>query len=98
MVGYSDLSGTSGTDHAFLYSGGAMTDLNTLIDPTSGWILQQATAINDSGWIVGFGTNSLGQAHAFLLTPTPEPSTAVIAASGLAALLLAAWRRRKRCR
>ena len=44
------------------------------------------------------GTNSLGQSHAFLLTPIPEPSTAALAASGLAAVLLAAWRRRKRGR
>jgi probable HAF family extracellular repeat protein len=83
---------------AFLYSAGAMVDLNSLIDPASGWTLTSATAINDSGWIVGNGTNSLGQSHAFLLTPIPEPSTAALAASGLAAVLLAAWRRRKRGR
>ncbi len=89
--------GQSGVD-AFLYSNGTMTDLNNLIDPASGWWLSQANAINDLGWIVGQGTNPLGQTHAFLLTPIPEPSTAALAASGLAAVLLAAWRRRKRSR
>ena len=75
-----------------------MVDLNDLIDSASGWTLASATAINDSGWIVGNGTNSLGQSHAFLLTPIPEPSTAALATSGLAAALLAVWRRRKRGR
>ena len=35
-----------------------MTDLNTLIDPSSGWMLEEATGINDNGWIVGYGYNS----------------------------------------
>jgi uncharacterized membrane protein len=30
-------------------------DLNTLIDPTSGWMLEQALDISDTGWIVGVG-------------------------------------------
>ena len=35
-----------------------MTDLNSLIDPDSGWALGNATAINDNGWIVGVGDQS----------------------------------------
>ena len=81
--------------HAFLYSNGSMTDLNSLIDPASGWTLHYAFAINDSGQIVGTGNNSLRQAHAFLLTPTPEPSTLALLAAGAGSLLLMAWRRRK---
>jgi len=42
--------------HAFLYAAGVMTDLNGLIPADSGWVLQQAAAINDAGQIVGGGT------------------------------------------
>jgi probable HAF family extracellular repeat protein len=56
--------------HAFLYSGGVMQDLNSLAIPTnSGWVLQQANAINDAGQIVGSGLNPSGQQEAFLLNP-----------------------------
>jgi hypothetical protein len=34
---------------------GACTDLNTLIDPASGWFLLSAQAVNDNGWIAGYG-------------------------------------------
>jgi probable HAF family extracellular repeat protein len=54
--------------HAFLYASGRMTDLNTLIPATSGWVLGDATGVNDSGQIVGTGTVG-GQPHAFLLNP-----------------------------
>ena len=84
---------TTGTMHAFLYSGGVMTDLNTLIDPTSGWVLQTAQAINDSGQITGYGIIG-GQTHAFLLTPIPEPSSVVLAALGFAGFIAWGWRRR----
>jgi probable HAF family extracellular repeat protein len=60
---------------AWLYSNGSMQDINSLIDPAVGWTLQNATSINDLGQIVGYGTNSSNQQHAFLLTPiVPEPS------------------------
>ena len=70
IVGCSDASNI--VSHAFLYTGGAMTDLNRFIPANSGWTLVQATAINDTGCIVGQGTNALGQSHAFLLTPIPR--------------------------
>jgi len=44
-------------------------DLNTLIDPASGWTLTSANGINDSGWIVEQGINPQGESHAFLLVP-----------------------------
>jgi hypothetical protein len=55
---------------------GAWHDLNDLIDPSSGWTLRYATAINDNGKIVGVGdyvdpvnaTRSF-QRRGFLLTP-----------------------------
>ena len=52
-----------------------------------------ATAINDSGDIVGYGTAADGSDHAFLLE-VPEPSTVALLALGGAALLL---RRRSGC-
>jgi probable HAF family extracellular repeat protein len=55
-------------DRAVIVQSGAMQDLNTMIDPTSGWQLDIAYGINDSGQIVGEGTIG-GQIHAFLLTP-----------------------------
>ncbi len=56
---------------AFLYDG-VPHDLNDLIPPNSGWILQDARGINDRGQIVGSGTHE-GKDHAFLLTPVKSP-------------------------
>jgi len=53
---------------AFVYKNGQMKKLNDLIDPSSGWVLQVATCINDSGWIVGGGMHN-NQTRAFLLKP-----------------------------
>jgi len=68
IVGYSQT--TSNTDtHATLWtnsSSSAIVDLNSLIPTNSGWVLQQANAINDSGEIVGFGTIG-SNTHAFAL-------------------------------
>jgi probable HAF family extracellular repeat protein len=64
-----------------LWQNGVAKDLNTLIDPTSGWALGTPKAINDAGEIVGAGTLH-GVGHAYLLMPVPEP-----AACGVAAVL-----------
>jgi len=97
VVGWSDWSGTvfSSDIHAFLYDNGTMTDLNNLIDPASGWKLYQANGINDAGQVVGWGYNSGGQQEAFLLTPTPEPSTIILLAIGAISLLAYTWRRKR---
>jgi probable HAF family extracellular repeat protein len=61
----------SNNSHAFLYSAGAgMVDLNTLIDPLSGWELLDADDVNDAGQITGQGLIN-DEYHAFLLTPIP---------------------------
>ena len=63
----------TGRTHAFLYSGGQMQDLNSLIPADSGWELISAIAINTSGQIVGSGIIN-NQTRAFLATPdTPTP-------------------------
>jgi probable HAF family extracellular repeat protein len=68
-------STSAGIQHAFVYSGGSIVDLNTLISPSSGWTLNSATGINDSGQIVGTGVNAQGQTHAFLLSQTCSMQT-----------------------
>jgi probable HAF family extracellular repeat protein len=45
-----------------------MQDLNSLIDPASGWTLLWAFAISDAGQITGSGLIN-GESHAFLLIP-----------------------------
>jgi probable HAF family extracellular repeat protein len=82
--------------HAFISTNGQMTDLNSQIDPSSGWKLVEANAINNAGQIVGYGYSS-GVQEAFLLTPTPEPSTFALLGIGAIGLFGYAWRRR-RCR
>jgi probable HAF family extracellular repeat protein len=71
IVGQTYGVGASGATfyHAFIYSGGRFQDLNGLIAPGFGWVLTDATGINDSGQIVCDGYNPAnGQTHAFLLT------------------------------
>src|SRR5262249_37629831 len=52
VVGTSLTSGIA-LSRAFLWERGKMTDLNDLIPASSGWVLEEACAINDSGQIVG---------------------------------------------
>ena len=66
VVGKSQIR--NGTEHAFSWKKGKMTDLNRLIPDASGWTLKYANAINNVGQIVGTGTHD-GQTRAFLLTP-----------------------------
>ncbi|HEY2841899.1 MAG TPA: PEP-CTERM sorting domain-containing protein, partial [Pirellulales bacterium] len=92
VVGYGTTAG--GQNHAFLYSGGgSIQDLNSLIDPLSGWTLDVAQGVNDAGQIVGYGEIN-GQTHAFLLTPVPEPTTLGLGALGGFALLTMKRRRK----
>jgi len=55
----------SGSEHAWLWQNGVMTDLNTLLPANSGWDLASANGINDDQQIAGFGVHN-GQTHAFL--------------------------------
>jgi probable HAF family extracellular repeat protein len=73
----------------FLWRPGVgMIDLNSLLSPSSGWLLQHATDINDLGQIVGFGTLN-GASHSWVLTvPGPGGSLmlSAMAAGGLASV------------
>jgi probable HAF family extracellular repeat protein len=95
VVGWSTTAG--GSNHAFLYTGGQMVDLNTLLHPGSGFTLTSASGINDKGQIAAQGSNG----HGYLLTPesvaaTPEPGGLTLLALGAAGLLgRARCRRRK---
>jgi probable HAF family extracellular repeat protein len=66
--------GGTGGSYAFYWAGGTIHNLNNLT-AGSGWDLIRASAINNHGQIVGFGTNPAGHPRAYLLTPIPEPST-----------------------
>jgi probable HAF family extracellular repeat protein len=83
-------------ERAFLYDGASMHDLNSLLDGSGdGWVLHQATDINDAGRIVGYGTHD-GETRAFLLTPVPEPANHALMAAGLGLMGAFALARRRR--
>lgn len=79
-------------NHAYIFSDGKIMDLNSLIDPASGWNLELATDINDNGQIVGTGIVG-GMHHAYLLTPVPIPAAFWLFSCGLAVLTAIARRR-----
>jgi probable HAF family extracellular repeat protein len=86
-VGYSDTAGNA-VQHAFFTEPtGPMRDLNSFIDPASGWVLTRASGINDSGQIAGTGTIN-GQTHAFLISPVPVPLPSSFFMAVVAGLLL----------
>jgi probable HAF family extracellular repeat protein len=70
--------GTTVFPSAFLFTDvGGMVDLNTLIDPASGWVLKGAGDINDEGQIAAWGSNNLtGTYRALRLTPVVADTTA----------------------
>ena len=101
IVGQSTITPDDLALHAFLYDGGAMVDLNTLLVAAgSGWSLLDATSINDQGWIVGNGIDPAGQSQGFLLTPLPvaEPLSLVLLGTGgvCLAALVRRWRKSRK--
>ena len=60
---------TTGLTVIFIYEGGKMYDLNTLI---KGWTITYANGINQSGQIIGNATNAeFPNQRAILLNPIP---------------------------
>lgn len=91
VVGTSDRRAT-------LWNGTSVFDLNSLLDAKAvraGWVLIEATGINDSGWITGNAYNELTDvSHAFLLTAVPEPESYALMLVGLGIVGTALRRRR----
>lgn len=79
---------------AFIFKDGIMSNLNSLIDPVSGWTLQEARDVNETGQIVGWGLLN-GQTRAFLMTPTAVPLPGAFWLFGSGLTMLMAIRRRK---
>jgi probable HAF family extracellular repeat protein len=85
--------------HGFLYKGsGGMVDLNSLIDPASGWVITDASGINGSDQIAATACRGgvIGECYAVrldLVSAVPEPQGWAMLALGLGAVGL---RRTKR--
>ena len=92
VCGVSALDAADTVEHGFLYSGGALYDLNDLLDAPSAWTITVATSMNANGQIVGIATNAAGAEHAVLLNVVvPEPALSLV----LPALLCLGRRRRR---
>ena len=95
VLGGSELA--DGSSAAFLYTdAGGMVNLNTLA-PIDGWTLYYAAGMNQNGQIICAGTNGHGS-DAFLLTPTPEPSTYCLLIAAFCFLLISQLCRRRMAR
>ena len=56
--------------HGFLYAGGTLVDLNTMLDSSgAGWVVNEGVAINDAGQIAAVARGSDAISYPVLLTP-----------------------------
>jgi probable HAF family extracellular repeat protein len=74
--------------HGFLWTGAGLVDLNTLIDPASGWVITSANAINDAQQIAAtacFGgvTGDCRAVRLDLISAVPEPGSWAMLGLGL---------------
>ena len=92
IVGASFTNAYYHSPRATLWNGTLATDLNNFLDSSTlsaGWVLNEATGINDKGWIVGNASNTFtGYQRAFLLSvaAVPEPETYAMMLLGLGLL------------
>ena len=70
VIGTSSLTNQNQT--AFLWHDGNLVELNGVIPPSLGVLVQNAWAINNSGWIIGQGI-LLGEVIAVILNPAEFP-------------------------
>ena len=84
-----------GPNVGFISFGGELIDLNTLIDPASGWVIEGALGINDLGQIVASACRDFecSSVRLDLVSAVPEPAMALMLLPG--ALVLAGVRRRR---
>lgn len=83
IVGTSLTAGDAST-HGFVYTGGIMRDLNSLVPQNLGitnLTTRIGSPINELGQIAASGTIG-GHTRALLLTPTPEPSSVLLLSAG----------------
>ena len=74
--------------HGFLWTGAGLVDLNTLVDPSSGWVITSANAINDAQQIAatacyGGVTGDCRAVRLDLISAVPEPDGWAMLALGL---------------
>lgn len=74
--------------HGFLWTGAGLVDLNTLVDPKSGWVITSANAINDAQQIAatacyGGVTGDCRAVRLDLISAVPEPDGWAMLALGL---------------
>lgn len=89
-------STTSFFSRAVMWDGSHVIDLNSLLTDeqrAAGWELVGATAINDSGVIIGDALKN-NMLTSFVMTPVPEASTYAMTFTGLVLLAGLLWRRK----
>ncbi len=84
-----DISGALlGRRAVFWKVDGTVVDLNDLIEPSGGWLLTEASAISDTGWIAGMGSfdpdgaGGLAAYDRLFLLQIPEPASLMLLAMG----------------
>jgi len=79
----------------FLWKDGTMYDLRSMIRDYNTWYLYNATAISDSGYIVGDCSVAGGAYGSYVLQIVPEPCSILTILAGTAGTAVLALRRKK---